>query len=552
VITEVQQIESEMNGIESERSQIQEDKAIINKWTDLPFPLDTKRETETCNVNLLTVSKEAGAALENELQAQGCRVFTQWCGEEAFLLIGLKKEDETIRTCIDTYHAEETVLPERSGHPSTSLVYMSNRRHELQKRHEELEARAKYLSLHLPELRKIAAARHWEKDREFLPYMEGGATQRTYTLEGWCPSRSIDSLYHEIDAITHTFELEQLESGEENEAPVVLDNKGLASPYESVTRLYGVPSSNDLDPTFWLGVFFFVFFGLCLTDLGYGLLLAGITGLIMLLYRVKPALKQLLLLLFLGGISSMIAGLFFGGYFGISPDKLPESIQSLQYFDPINEPLPFFYLTLTLGYIQIIVGFVLDIVRQASHGNFSSGIIDNGPWLLAVAGIGLYILGIAGMIPQSEVYMWFVVAAAVVLVVTQGRQENSLTARIGKGLVSLYGAVGYFADVLSYSRLLALGLATSALAFSVNLIADLVGTMVPVVGSIVMVIVLVVGHLFTLVVNTLGAYIHTARLQFVEFFNKFLSGTGAPFRPFKRDERHVILTEERYAGGEKN
>ena len=137
--------------------------------------------------------------------------------------------------------------------------------------------------------------------------------------------------------------------------------------------------------------------------------------------------------------------------------------------------------------------------------------------------------------------LYDVYIAVGLLILTQGRREKTIVMKLLKGVLSLYDSVSFFSDILSYSRILALGLATSALAFAINLIATIAKDMIPVVGTAVMVVILIVGHVFNVGINVLGAFIHSARLQFVEFFGKFITASGRPFAPFRQRGRYITI-----------
>jgi V/A-type H+-transporting ATPase subunit I len=295
-----------------------------------------------------------------------------------------------------------------------------------------------------------------------------------------------------------------------------------------------------------LAGFFFLFFGLSLTDVGYGLFLMVVALVVLFYFKVPPIIKLFGKLLFLMGLSSALVGLLFGGYLGIEASKLPAWLQAIQVFDPIGNPLPVFYLALALGVVQVMFGMVLKIYSDARNKMLMTGILDQGPWLLLFTSLIFYgasVLGYVNFVTSDDVLI-LVYLALVTVVVSSGRTGKTVLGKIQMSLLSLYNSIGYFSDILSYSRLLALGLATSALAFAVNLIAEIVSEMIPYVGFILAIIILIVGHLFTLVVNTLGAFIHSARLQFVEFFGKFITGTGQNFKPLTRKETYINIVKD--------
>ncbi|MEX0672913.1 MAG: V-type ATPase 116kDa subunit family protein [Candidatus Paceibacterota bacterium] len=543
VITEAQHLEERLNKIEARRRELNEEELAIQPWVGLSIDLSQELVTDRTTTTLLRIDPNTISEFEQSLGEADLDVHIENVAEEAYRLTYLTEDEESVQNIFNRLSIEIVTLPNKEGTPKEALRAISEERQELTQEHEACIEQAQSLTEHLPNLRKLADYMHWKEQSTALIYDHGRSSSSVHVFEGWCPKRELDQLYHTIDEITHAFTLEHIEPAENEEPPVAIENKKRIRPFETVTNLYGVPTYKDIDPTPFFSGFFFISFGLCLTDVGYGIFLSILTGLIMLLYRVPRGMKQLLTLLFYGGIASTIVGLFFGGYFGINMNLMPEVLQNLQYFDPIASPLPFFYLTLAIGFAQIYLGLILDVVRSKRNGELNEGIMDSGPWLLLLAGVALYIGDMVQVLPSSPLYLWTIITGVVALVLTQGRKESNIFAKGFKGVLSLYGAIDYFSNVLSYSRLLALGLATSALAFSVNLIATMLRDMVPVVGLLVMVLVLLVGHSFNLIINVLGAFIHTARLQFVEFFGKFIQGTGNVFQPFERIERNVALDE---------
>ena len=340
--------------------------------------------------------------------------------------------------------------------------------------------------------------------------------------------------------------MERIQPEEGEEPPIALENSKNIKPFETITRLYGLPGYRELDPTAYLAGFFFVFFGLCLTDVFYGLFIFFLTAFVLHKYRVPSNVRPLVQLLMFGGLASAIIGIFFGGYFGIASDQIPSWARVVQIFNPLENPLPIFYLSLGLGFVQIMFGIFLKMLTSIKNGCIKDGILDEGPWLLFFAvlvwlGASTAVENFSG---SREIALLALYSTIVLLVVTQGRKEKSVFMQLFKGIIGLYNIVGYFSDVLSYSRLLALGLATSALGFAVNLIAGIVNDMIPYVGFIFATLILVIGHTFNLAINSLGAFIHSARLQFVEFFGKFMTGGGRGFDPFERKQRYIAFEEK--------
>jgi V/A-type H+-transporting ATPase subunit I len=402
-----------------------------------------------------------------------------------------------------------------------------------------------FAQAHLQRLRIAGEVLAWERDR-YTTVGIGAATNSSVILEGWINASKRSALETTFAEKNIAAMMSDLEPQAGEEPPVDIVNNSFIQPFEVVTRLYGMPGHKDLDPTLFLAGFFFLFFGLSLTDVGYGVFLMAVSAIILTLFKVAPVVRTFAKLLLFMGLSSALVGLLFGGYLGIDPESLPAALRAIQVFDPIGNPLPVFYLALGLGVFQVMVGMVLKIYSDARNGQLMNGVLDQGPWLamffLAIAYLATVTGYLEVLLPAQLINLMYV--GVVVIVIASGRKGETLLQKAQSAALSLYDSIGYFSDILSYSRLLALGLATTALAFAVNLIAELVSGSVPYLGPVLAVVVLVVGHLFTLAVNTLGAFIHSARLQFVEFFGKFIAGTGKEFKPLHRTERYITVTDE--------
>jgi len=246
-------------------------------------------------------------------------------------------------------------------------------------------------------------------------------------------------------------------------------------PYAFVTTLYGRPVYGGLDPTPLLAPFFILFFALCLTDAGYGLTLALLTGFILIKYKPSGGTGLLMKLLFMGGLVTMAAGIVTGGILGIDIEALPGWMQQFVFVNPLVEPMKMLNISFLMGIVHILFGMGVRMTTHFRAGMHSEAVLDDLAWILfliALAPLGYRgILG--GSVPPAVIGFskWAVMAIAAVIFLTGGRRQKSPVKKILAGLVKFYDVVGYFGDVLSYARLLALGLATSAIAIAVNAVS---------------------------------------------------------------------------------
>ncbi|MBD3329949.1 hypothetical protein GF354_00290 [Candidatus Peregrinibacteria bacterium] len=414
------------------------------------------------------------------------------------------------------------------------------------------EAKLKKLANKIEDLYIVHDYLTWEQER-YEEMKKIGNTDYSFIIKGWVPKINLKKLKGILEDITNEIEITEIEPDEGETPPVIIKNSSFMRPFESVTDIYGLPLHNEVDPTPYLSIFFIIFFALCLTDAGYGLIMFTATALALKLFKLPEGTKKLVKLLMYGGIVTFIVGGVFGGWFSITPDQVPEIFTTvdangekaflLQQFNVIKDPLKVLILSLALGYIQILLGTFIKFFHEYKHGSKKDALLDYAPWPFILTAIGFAVLAALNVLPESlkTVGLYWVYLAAAIIVFTQARDKKNPIAKLIFGVLSLYNLVGYLSDVLSYSRLLALGLSTAIIGLAVNIIAALMADLIPYVGWIFMILVLIGGHIFNLVVNTLGSFIHSGRLQFVEFFGKFLEGGGKGFKPFSKKTKYIYV-----------
>ena len=321
--------------------------------------------------------------------------------------------------------------------------------------------------------------------------------------------------------------------------PTLAKNNAVVTPYESITNMYSAPSPREIDPNPFVAFFYFILFGLMVSDAAYGLILAlGGFG----LYALKKPRKgegQLLLIIGMGGISTFIWGVMFGGYFG-------ESFFKPVMFNPMNEPLKMLILSVALGLFQILFGMGISFVQKCKNGKPLSAVFGEGSWFVLFLGLGLFVL--SGMVKSAaavKLPALIVLGLGVAGVLVGGALgKKGIKGKIIGAFGNVYGVTGFMSDILSYCRLFGLGLATGVVGMVVNLIAGILRDLIPVVGYLLFVVVLVVGHVFNIAINTLGAYVHNSRLQYVEFFSRFYTGGGHIFKPMGSDLKYIHLNNK--------
>lgn len=470
-----------------------------------------------------------------------------------FVVIFAREMEQDVRSILSENKFSEIQLPCFEGTMKEYLASLSQRIKELQGKIAGYEKELAALAKHIDDLKIIYDYTGWQKEK-LEAARKMGETESSFVLNAWIPAKNIETLKSDLGEVTSEFEVTEIKPGKDEVPPVIIKNHSFLAPFESVSRIYGLPKYDELDPTPHLSLFFIIFFALCLTDAGYGLFMVFVTALALKYLNLDDGMRKLVKLLMYGGIVTVFVGALFGGWFSLAPDQVPdfltkttESGEKLLIFQKINaltDPITVLILSLSLGFVQILTGVVMKFVHTFRNVDKKAALLDNGTWVFMLFGIGFYILAAVGVLPQQflPVAKWWVIIAAFILVLTQGRDKKNIFLKFISGVLSLYGLVGYMSDILSYSRLLALGLATSIIGLAVNTIVGLAGG-IPYVGWLFMIVIFVGGHIFNLVINALGSFIHSGRLQFVEFFTKFMEGGGDEFRPLAKKSKYVFIKD---------
>lgn len=375
-------------------------------------------------------------------------------------------------------------------------------------------------------------------------------SQKTVVLEGFLPARDAQRLLQTLHK-KYMISVSLRDPLEDEEVPGEFENNILVSPVEDIVQSYSPPTVRDIDPNPVMSVFYYLFFGMMLSDAGYGLLL--ILGTMFVLIRLKPegSTRMNMLKFMYCGISSVIWGLLLGSFFGNAVNAIgvaffgaDVSLDAL-WFNPVDKPMEMLILSLILGFVHLMAGLVLKFVNMWKHGDRFGAVFDVGSWWVIFAGVGMVIINIAIStgLPFDKIGPWVAIVGAGALVLTQGRNSPSVPGKIIGGIASLYGVTGYFSDILSYSRLMALGLVTGIIGVVFNTIGTVLGT--GPVRVLFFVPIFLFGHAINLGISALGAYVHTNRLQYVEFFSKFYEGGGKAFTPFSVQTRHFRFKEEK-------
>ena len=322
-----------------------------------------------------------------------------------------------------------------------------------------------------------------------------------------------------------------------DEVPIKLQNNKLVTVYERLTAMYSLPKYNEIDPTPIMTIFYLLFFGMMVADVGYGLAVLLISLVVKKVFKVKRSTRSFVDFLYYLSFPMMGWGLIYGSFCGMS---LP-----FGFIDVTVDIIPMTMIAIGLGYFHIMAGLILQMFNQAKLKNYFDMLTGGLAWFLTFLGGGIMIL--ATVVPFLGQITWYmgtvilVIGLGMTILVPAVQYGKRWYMGIGKGLYSLYGATSYLGDFVSYSRLMALGVAGGSVALAFNTILAFLPLPARLTLGVILAIIL---HGLNIFLSLLSAYVHGIRLQFIEFFGKFYQGGGKRFDPFKAAEKNVIITEE--------
>ena len=388
-------------------------------------------------------------------------------------------------------------------------------------------------------------------------------TRKAFFIEGWVPAESAEAVAKLLtEKYGAVVDYEEKKEGETE--PTLLRNNKFSRNYEPVLASYGLPQHGKVDPTTIMSFFYMFFFGMMLSDAGYGLLMVIGCGIALLKFpRMAQGMKKMITMFFWCGVSTVFWGIMFGGFFGDVIDVVAKSffgytgdkIVKPLWFDPLTSPMRLLIWCMLFGIIHLFFGLGIKGYQYLKDGDIVGFVSDIIAWYAFLIGLILMLLPtdlFANIAQMQFNFPPFVAPLAkglaiggmVVILLMSGRANKNWGLRIALGAYDIYGVTGWLSDALSYSRLLALGLATGVIASVINTMAAMVGEGKGIIGLIIFFIIFIIGSVLNFAINLLGAYVHTNRLQYVEFFGKFYDGGGEPFEPFETKTKYIEFNKE--------
>ena len=520
--------------IESERTKNEALRASLAPWLAVDAPLDSTDGVLSLLFGTVgaTVTDDALRALSDSLS--GLLTWQQASSDKTlrYLLIACHKsvKEQALSALRElgfstvSFRGMTGTAKENDKKLEAALAALESERREIERRVEGFGGNRETL-LEASDRAAILLRREEAKSRLI-------ETDKVFLLEGWLPADRCTALEKALEPFTCAVETREPAEDEYPQVPVQLRNNKLTRPLNMVTEMYSLPAYGTLDPNPLMAPFFILFYGIMMADMGYGLLMMIASVIIGKKYRPRGTSGELFSLLGLCGLSTFIVGALTGGFFGDFLTQLvaivsPGTVFALpKLFDPLDDLTMILIGSMALGLVQIITGMAISLIEKCKRKKFLDAFFEEITWWIVFLGIALAVL------KKGTAVLYLGCALVLLGPIVQGKGWGKLTGVFG----SIYNHVtGYFGDILSYTRLMALMLAGSVIAQVFNMLAAMPGNVVA------FLIISMLGNAMNFGLNLLGCYVHDLRLQCLEFFNKFYVDGGKPFRPMTLDTEYVDL-----------
>ncbi len=490
----------------------------LRPWQALSAPLEDFAEGPYAVNAAGSVPARLAPLAEETLRR--CGAAWETVGEDPrrtrFAVSCLKEAAEELFSALKDLEWEEAAFPKEQGTAAAVLARL------------ELETAA--LSAQLSQTEEALRALAEEAETEFSLLYEQyraanereetplGETLETVYLEGWARADRTDRLEAAVcKASGGVYSLALRDPAKGETPPTATKNNRIVSQFENITDMFSSPDYREPDPNPVMAPWYWLIFGLMMGDAGYGLMMAVLILLGKKLLRPSGTVAQLMNVMLYSSVTTMLCGVVFGSYFGETWNPL--------WFSPMDDPVAMLIFTLVIGVFHIFTGMICKMVQNVKQGRVWDAVFDQAAWMVLILGLGMLFLPALQAVGAA-----LATAGALVVLFTAGREKKGFLGKAAGGLVGLYGITSYLSDILSYSRILALSLATGVVGMVMNMLAGMIqGNPI---GWIFSLAIYVVGHVFNLALGLLSAYVHDCRLQYIEFYGKFFEGGGVPFRPF--------------------
>lgn len=538
IYKKLRELSSKIDDYEQEATRLRAQRDELLLWERLDYPIKDLGILKQCQVYTGIIPLKMKDRLNEDLLDLEY-TYTEFINEDKknIYFFALSSKDES--------HKLNDIL-RRNGYSSIRLNGEKTPKEEIKTIDERLNELQEYKSKTIEEIKGLSAnVPNLEIYYEYLMNKKLRLavsenflrTERVNVIEGYIPAEKADEfteIVKKSQQNAYYMEIKEAEKDDPN-VPILLENSKFNETFESLTSMYSLPKYNEIDPTPLLSPFYFAFFGMMVADAGYGLLMV-IGGLIALkVLNLSEDQRKFIRFFYYLGYSTIFWGACFGSYFG-GVISIPGII------DPANEYQKVLIMSVLFGLVHLFFALGIKAYMSIREGKYLDALYDVGFWYMALSGGIMWILSMVVSLPPVVVTISKAVfiIGAVGIVLTNGRDAKTIGGKLASGLYSLYGISSYVGDFVSYSRLMALGLSGGFIASAINMMVEMLFGL-GIVGIPFGLVVFIVGQLFNIFLSLLGAYVHTIRLTYVEFFGKFYDGGGKAFNIFRNKPKYINL-----------
>lgn len=510
----------------------------LTPWINLDTSIKNLNSFEQAEVSMGTIPKKIKEKLQNDLLETQYTYFESVSEDKdnIYILILFSKSESEMVMDILRNNGFSKIKLNVEGKPAEEIGELNKKINALETEIENYEQEIAELSSNLPEL-EIAYDYLMNQKLRIASSENFLMTESVNVVRGYIPSKMAEEFTDVVKkALDNVYYLEIKEADKDDpDVPILLENSKFTKAFEALTGMYALPKYNEVDPTPFLAPFYLIFFGMMAADVAYGVIMLIGTLVALKTFNLSESTKQFIKFFYYLSFSVIIWGFLYGSFFGgIIP------IPGL--FNPAEDYNSLLVLSIAFGLIHIFFALGIKAYICIRDGKVQDALFDVGFWFMALIGAIVYLLPMVITLPAIAKNIAFVVMilGMIGIVATGGRDAGSIGGKLGGGIYSLYGISGYVGDFVSYSRLMALGLSGGFIAGAINMMAGMLVNK-GIFGIIGAIIIFIGGQVFNLGLSLLGAYVHTIRLTFVEFFGKFYEGGGKSFNPFRSKPKYVNL-----------